>query len=754
MKRLISYLLCLLSLCQIALIAHEAVPTLHICTVATHQTKQVDQLLDSCKQKALVIDILGLDSPFRGRADKLLYVQRYVHNLPDSDVVLFVDGYDTLVLADKTVILDKFFSMKAPFVIAAEKTCWPDRDLAQKYPQSPTSYKYLNSGSYIGYVKEVKEILSELVLIQAGDDDQALFTTHFLLHPGKYMLDTSCKLFLPTLNVTKKELLLDVERKRVTCLETKSNPCVIHGNGRSPWYQHIYEHFFAKAPSDKRSVFLAVIVKENENIPALKQTLQAIEQLDYNKKNITLHVSAASAHEEIKKVLVPWAEAQVSKYHKVIQECEALESGVVKAPFKALGELRNKSFQRAKEEGCEYYFVVGSDDLLAPCTLKELVSKDKPIVAPMLKAMPELHDCFSNYYFAVTESGYYKDHPDYFRILNREIVGTFKVPLVYGTYLVQSKYLDALSAVDDSNDYDFIVFSRSFKKQGIDQYICTEKDFGEMVHFHSNLSHEEKDAKLKECFALSATSADLSETDLEYIKTFPTSQYEVFHAKGQGLFYLDAVNDVIKNELKAGRLWEPAIDKVIQRYVKTNTIALDVGAHIGTHTVTMSRAVGKGGGVFAFEPQRKIFRELFLNLKMNGCENVKPLHLALGAENRYIYLDDPVANNEGSRFIAYGAGSEKVVLKTLDSFHLDNISFIKVDVENYEEAFLDGAKETIARCKPVMLIEILGNCVLTPRYGYDYKKIKTKETIAKLERLGYTVTNFGGDDYLAIPKIP
>ena len=47
-----------------------------------------------------------------------------------------------------------------------------------------------------------------------------------------------------------------------------------------------------------------------------------------------------------------------------------------------------------------------------------------------------------------------------------------------------------------------------------------------------------------------------------------------------------------------------------------------------------------------------------------------------------------------------------VELRTLDSYGLEDVAFIKIDVEGHEEAVLAGAGETLSRSKPVLLIEI------------------------------------------------
>ena len=52
-----------------------------------------------------------------------------------------------------------------------------------------------------------------------------------------------------------------------------------------------------------------------------------------------------------------------------------------------------------------------------------------------------------------------------------------------------------------------------------------------------------------------------------------------------------------------------------------------------------------------------------------------------------------------------GQGDLRVEIKLLDSFNLQNINFIKLDVEGYEEKILNGSKNTILKYKPTVVIE-------------------------------------------------
>ncbi len=236
----------------------------------------------------------------------------------------------------------------------------------------------------------------------------------------------------------------------------------------------------------------------------------------------------------------------------------------------------------------------------------------------------------------------------------------------------------------------------------------------------------------------------------EYMRTFPFEAYQICSVPHQGTFYIDTRNDVIKACLSVGRPWEPQTDQVISRYTKPDSIALDIGAHIGTHTLALSKAVGPNGLVIAFEPQKKIYRELCMNLRLNSCGNVIPVRCALGNGHGEVGMEMPLQYNEGGTYV--GSGPDRVSLTRLDDFHLHNISFIKMDVENYEDFVLAGGADTIAQSKPVIFLEIQGNCEQLATSG-GTREEKTKATIAQLSNMGYQVSLFSGCDYLALPTI-
>lgn len=243
-KTIFCFLLNLVFLIAFTLVLAQN-PPLHVCTVASKETQGLKQLLDSCNRVGIKIDVLGAEmKKYRGNGEKLLLMIDYLKNLPGNDLVLFVDAYDVLIVADEETIINNFLDANAPFVISVERNCWPFPRLAKMYPKSPTSFFAINSGSYIGYVWAVKNILNELQPINPYKSDQGAITLHYFNNRDKYKFDYYCELFLPLFLVREDELIVNKAKCSVTLRETQTTPCIIHGNGTSIIYQDLYDFLF------------------------------------------------------------------------------------------------------------------------------------------------------------------------------------------------------------------------------------------------------------------------------------------------------------------------------------------------------------------------------------------------------------------------------------------------------------------------------------------------------------------------------
>jgi hypothetical protein len=217
-------------------------------TVATYWHPNLDKLLESCKLHDIDLKIVALGRPYYGNATKLTYFKEYIDTLSDHDIVMYVDAFDVLILADKKDILKKFFKMKTPFLMSAETNCGPFAHLSSQYPPSPTKFKYINTGSFIGYAKNIKKWLNDLPPFDLYDCDQGETTKHYLNSKKKpFKLDYTCQIFLPLFGLSEEEVIIEEKKARIICVPTKSTPCVLHANGASFWiWQKVYEKLINK----------------------------------------------------------------------------------------------------------------------------------------------------------------------------------------------------------------------------------------------------------------------------------------------------------------------------------------------------------------------------------------------------------------------------------------------------------------------------------------------------------------------------
>jgi hypothetical protein len=174
-----------------------------------------------------------MDQPYYGNGTKLLRLQEYITKLQDDEIVMFIDAYDVLIVADKEVILQKFLNLHTPFLMSAEKNCYPYAELADAYPTTSSPFRYINSGGFIGYVRNLKEWLENLSPFILNQGDQGQITKNWFKNQMVFSIDTSCEIFLSLYGVQNKEVGIHLRKQTLRCLTTGSEPCAVHANGNS-----------------------------------------------------------------------------------------------------------------------------------------------------------------------------------------------------------------------------------------------------------------------------------------------------------------------------------------------------------------------------------------------------------------------------------------------------------------------------------------------------------------------------------------
>ncbi len=238
---------------------------------------------------------------------------------------------------------------------------------------------------------------------------------------------------------------------------------------------------------------------------------------------------------------------------------------------------------------------------------------------------------------------------------------------------------------------------------------------------------------------------------------------DIFKVPDLGTFYLPYPNDTIQKQLRKGEIWEAKNIPVFEAFIKPGKDVVDVGAYIGSHTIKFGN-LAKPGKVYAFEPQEDIHEILTQNIALNGLsDSVTAYKMALGDRacntkmNRRPSekaLDSPelFGNRGAAPVVGCLDDSDEPFtfeMRTLDSFGLDNVGFIKIDVEGAHMIVLEGAQETIKRNKPIMLIEILGG---TGGAGFTHHEATQRDEVIRwLGERGYAALQWRGSDYLVVP---
>jgi FkbM family methyltransferase len=143
---------------------------------------------------------------------------------------------------------------------------------------------------------------------------------------------------------------------------------------------------------------------------------------------------------------------------------------------------------------------------------------------------------------------------------------------------------------------------------------------------------------------------------------------------------------------------EPVRKKSVELCVQRG-VALDIGANVGLWSRDLTQVFQH---VIAFEPVAD-FRDCLL--KNVPATNFEVRACALGSEDTTINMIITAENTGHSHVDTATLGTGTIPMHRLDSLELPKIDYIKIDCEGYENTILRGAKQTILRDCPIMVVE-------------------------------------------------
>lgn len=231
------------------------------------------------------------------------------------------------------------------------------------------------------------------------------------------------------------------------------------------------------------TVFLAILAKQKEAM--LPFYLRCIEALDYPKSAITLYIRTNNNTDRTEAILSDWVARVGPSYASVEFDRSNVSAPVERygvhewnsLRFKVLGQIRQASLEKALAAGSDYYFVVDVDNYVRPCTLRELVSVNMPIIGPLLRHY-DPNNPYANFHHEVDANGYFADSEAYYWLLNQRLRGINEVKVIHCTYLVRHDALPALRYEDGSGRHEYVVFSASARAANIAQCLDNRQVYG------------------------------------------------------------------------------------------------------------------------------------------------------------------------------------------------------------------------------------------------------------------------------------
>ena len=215
----------------------------HLVTVGTDQRK-MKCLNDSVEEYGWTIKNLGKGVKWeggtmkgQGGGHKINLVKEYIKDKKDTDVLIFLDGYDTFISDSIEEILYRYNEYCKDILFSSERFCWPDEGLASQLSalneDKDAPYQYLNSGQYVGRVGRLKELFA--VPLENFDDDQLYIQKAYLKNPTGIVCDVEgYVLHSYDGSVVKKggQLYDPI---------TRCYTCTYHGNGGENEKRHMKE---------------------------------------------------------------------------------------------------------------------------------------------------------------------------------------------------------------------------------------------------------------------------------------------------------------------------------------------------------------------------------------------------------------------------------------------------------------------------------------------------------------------------------
>lgn len=476
-------------------------------TVATDMNDALKRYISSCKQFGFNPVILGLGTVWNGGdmekgpggGQKVILLQEYINSLDitDNKLIVFTDSYDLICNNNINKLIETYKSnFENKIVFASETSCWPVKSLEKVYPNIDKPNKYLNSGVFIGYLNDIKNLIEQE--IKPHEDDQLYYTKKFLNNQDKIVLDYENRLFL-CLNCDENSYNINKSKSLLIC-KNNNIPCFLHGNGPSKikrrlndignytcnYYNSIYGYKninkVVNYQPDITIIFEEIInpcldvVNGLCNIEYPREKIKFIYL--YNKKPVQKIIDLFKSNN--KNIILDQDLNVITRDNIVLYE---------RIDHNSILQIIDKI------EGEKVFYINSECNLKNKHILNLLLSENKHFIGPVLKNASSL---YSNFWGDLGDNNYYKRSHNYIDIIENREQSCWNVPYVGYCYLIDQSLFtirNLLENSDKGSGYD-MALCYNMRKNNIFMYALNTEFFGNQTGETGQKDVDIRDIKL------------------------------------------------------------------------------------------------------------------------------------------------------------------------------------------------------------------------------------------------------------------
>lgn len=162
--------------------------------------------------------------------------------------------------------------------------------------------------------------------------------------------------------------------------------------------------------------------------------------------------------------------------------------------------------------------------------------------------------------------------------------------------------------------------------------------------------------------------------------------------------------------------FEPHMVQLFRALISPDDVVADIGANIGLTALLFASLARK---IYSFEPSPSTYKILTENITSNSITNVETVNLGLGQHQESLTITFS-ANNRSGGFVSDKIRpkanhiTEQIQIDTLDNYFANEDSpptFLKIDVEGFEQSVINGGRNLLQSSKPTVVMEMNHFCL-------------------------------------------